>query len=368
MNTNDGAVLLTNNLDDTGGAQDSGLTVTGQVVLSGLNVVSAELLLSLGLGVTDGCNLGIAEGDLGDVHVFNNGGVQASDFLGNEDALLVTAVSQLNAGDDVAHCVDVAHAGVQALVSQDEAAIHGDALLLVAHVCGVRATTNSDQNDVSLEDLAVCQGDLSAVSVLLDLLEEGAGVELDAALLEGTLQDLDDCGVLVRDQVGQTLNDGDVHAHSVPHGCELATNHAAAEHDSALGQVVHLQSLGGGQDAALNGQTEGLGDRTGSQDDVLALVLHTVNGDGVLSGELALAGNDLDALHLQQASETLELTGNDAVLVVAHLAHLDGLQHGVNANLGGFACIFSQFGSVQVRLGGDAAGVQAGAADLFLLD
>ena len=102
VNTNDGAVLLTNNLDDTGGAQDSGLTVTGQVVLSGLNVVSAELLLSLGLGVTDGCNLGIAEGDLGDVDVFNNGGVQASDFLGNEDALLVTAVSQLNAGDDVA--------------------------------------------------------------------------------------------------------------------------------------------------------------------------------------------------------------------------------------------------------------------------
>ena len=72
VNTNDGAVLLANNLDDTGGAQDSGLTVTGQVVLSGLNVVSAELLLSLrARSNPTECNLGIAEGDLGDVDVWS---------------------------------------------------------------------------------------------------------------------------------------------------------------------------------------------------------------------------------------------------------------------------------------------------------
>ena len=368
MNTNDGAVLLADNLHDTGSTEDRGLTVTSQVVLSGLNVLSAELLLSLGLGVTNRSNLRVTEGDLGDVDVFNDGGVQASDFLSNEDTLLVTAVSQLNAGDDVTNSVDVANAGVQALVSQDEAAIHGDALLLVAHVCGVRATTNSDQNDLCLEDLAVSQGDLSTVSVLLNLLEEGAGVELDAALLERTLQNLDDCRVLVGNQVRQALDDGDVNAHSVPHGCELATNHAATEHDSALGQVVHLQCLSGGQHATLNGQTEGLGDRTGCQDNVLTLVLNTTDGDGVLSGQLTLAGDNLYALHLQQACKTLELTGDDAVLVIANLAHLDGLQYSVNANLGRLACIFSQLSSVQVRLGGDTAGVQAGAADLFLLD
>ena len=110
VNTNDGAVLLADNLHDTGSTEDSGLAVTSQVVLSGLNVLSAELLLSLGLGVTNGSDLRVTEGDLGDVHVFNDGGVQASDFLSNEDTLLVTAVSQLNAGErDVANSVDVAH-------------------------------------------------------------------------------------------------------------------------------------------------------------------------------------------------------------------------------------------------------------------
>ena len=64
VNTNDGAVLLADNLHDTGSTEDSGLTVTSQVVLSGLNVLSAELLLSLGLGVTNGSDLRV-EGDLG---------------------------------------------------------------------------------------------------------------------------------------------------------------------------------------------------------------------------------------------------------------------------------------------------------------
>ena len=50
MNTNDGAVLLADNLHDTGSTEDSGLAVTSQVVLSGLNVLSAELLLRGGGG------------------------------------------------------------------------------------------------------------------------------------------------------------------------------------------------------------------------------------------------------------------------------------------------------------------------------
>ena len=77
------------------------------------------------------------------------------------------------------------------------------------------------------------------------------------------------------------------------HRTRTATNHAATEHDSALGQVVHLQRLSGGQNATLNGQTKGLGDRAGCQDNVLTLVLNTTDGDGVLSGQLTLAGDNL---------------------------------------------------------------------------
>ena len=57
----------------------------------------------------------------------------------------------------------------------------------------------------------------------------------------------------------------------------------------------------------------------------LPLVLNTTDGDGVLSGQLTLAGDNLYALHLQQACKTLELTGDDVVLVIANLAHFDGL-------------------------------------------
>ena len=111
-------------------------------------------------------------------------------------------MSQLNAGDDVAHSVDVAHAGVQALVGQHEAAIHGDALLFVTHICSVGATANSNEHDVGLKYLTVCQGYLCTVSVLLNLLKESTSIELDAALLEGTLKNLDDGGIFVRNEVG----------------------------------------------------------------------------------------------------------------------------------------------------------------------
>ena len=214
---------------------------------------------------------------------------------------------------------------MQTLVSQHETAIHGDTLLFIAHTCGVGATANSDQNDISLKYLAVSQGDLSAVSVLLNLFEQGAGVELNTALLEGTLKHLNDGGVFVRNEVGQALNNGYIHAHCLPHGRELATDHAAAKHNSAVRQVIHLQCLSGSQHAPLNGQTKGLRNRARSEHNILTLVLRAVHGNGVFAGELTLTVNNLNTLHLQQAGETLELAPNDAVLVVANLTHLNGL-------------------------------------------
>jgi hypothetical protein len=121
-------------------------------------------------------------------------------------------VCKLYAGNNVADCVDVANAGVQTLVRNNEAAIKGDALFFVAQAIGVRATANSYKNDVSFKYLAVGQGNLCTVFVLLYLLEESTEVGLDAALLEFTLNNLDDCGVLVGYKVRQTFDDGYVYA------------------------------------------------------------------------------------------------------------------------------------------------------------
>src|SRR5690606_15656147 len=157
----DRAVLLADQLDEAGGAEDLGLAVAAEVVLVGLDLVLAQLLLGLLLGQAHGAELGLAVGDALDAGLDDRGRVQARDALGDVDALGEAAVGELEAGDDVAHGVDAGDVGLQGLlVREHEAAIHLDALLLVAHAGGVRATAHGDQQVVALEDLAVGEGDL----------------------------------------------------------------------------------------------------------------------------------------------------------------------------------------------------------------
>ena len=115
--------------------------------------------------------------------------------------------------------------------------------LFVAEVRRDGAAADGDEQEVGLEGLAVLEGDLDAVVVLLDALEEDAGGELDAALLEGALEGLDDRGVLVRNQRREAFDDRDVDAERLPDRSELDADHAAAEDDRALGDVVHGRGL-----------------------------------------------------------------------------------------------------------------------------
>ena len=69
-------------------------------------------------------------------------------------------------------------------------------------------------------------------------------------------------GVLVRDQGGQALDDGDVDAEGLPDGGELDADHAAAEDDRALGDVVHGEGFVGGDDLAADFQA---GERAASR-------------------------------------------------------------------------------------------------------
>ena len=122
------------------------------------------------------------------------------------------AVGQLQAGHDVADGVDVGQVGAQALVGEHEAAVHGDALLLVAEVGGGRAAADRDQQQLGLDGLAAGDGHPHAGLGALDLLERLADLEADAALAEGPLERLGGLLVLGRDQAGQRLHDGHVDA------------------------------------------------------------------------------------------------------------------------------------------------------------
>ncbi len=80
--------------------------------------------------------------------------VEAGDLLGDEDALLEAAVGELEAGDDVADGVDAVEVGAAALVGEHEAALHGDALLVVPEAVGRRAAADRDEQQLGLDHVA----------------------------------------------------------------------------------------------------------------------------------------------------------------------------------------------------------------------
>ena len=111
-------------------------------------------------------------------------------LLGDEDALGEADVGQLEAGAQVADRVDAGQVGLAVLVDQDEAAVHGDADLVVAETLGDRAAADGDEQQLGVEGLAVLEGDGDAGVGDLGVGEADAELEVDAALAEGALEPL----------------------------------------------------------------------------------------------------------------------------------------------------------------------------------
>ncbi|BCB84038.1 hypothetical protein Psuf_013510 [Phytohabitans suffuscus] len=109
---------------------------------------------------------------------------------------------ELEAGDDVADREDVGHAGAQAVVGEDEAALHLDPLLLVADAGRGRAAADRDEQQLSLERLAAGDRHADPVVGRLDLFERLAGLEADATLAECPLDRLRSLLVLGGEQPG----------------------------------------------------------------------------------------------------------------------------------------------------------------------
>ena len=85
--------------------------------------------------------------------------------------------------------------------------------------------------------------------------------------------------------------------------------------------------------------------------------------------QLALALDDLDLAARDQARQALPQAGDDLVLVRVDPGHVDALEAWPGRRTPAPSRAWSAISrGVQQRLGGDAAPVQAGAADLVLLD
>ena len=192
-------------------------------------------------------DLGVRVGDPRDAGLVDGARVEAGDVLGDEDALLEAAVGQLEAGDDVADGVHALDVGAAALVGEHEAALHGDALLLVAEPLGGGTAADGDQQQLGLDDVAALDGHGHAGVGVLDALERRAGAEVDLALAERPLERLGRRLVLDGHEPGECLDDGDLGAEAGPHARELAADDAAAEHDDRLGHPVEAQGVLGGE-------------------------------------------------------------------------------------------------------------------------
>ena len=147
-------------------------------------------------------------------------------------------------------------------------------------------------------------------------------------------------------------------------------DHAAAEHDHRGRDLVELERVvAGDHPLAVDVQAgQALGVRPGGQHDVPALVPLAVDLDrgGADQPAHALDEGDLPALH--QALQALVEPRDDAVLVLVDRGHVDAVEGGPDAELLALAAGVGDLGRVQQRLGRDAAAVQAGAAELVLLD
>ena len=176
--------------------------------------------------------------------------------------------------------------------------------------------------------------------------------------------------VFERDQVRQRLDDGDVGAERLPGAGELAADHAAAEDDRGGGQLVERERVLGGDDPLAVDLEAGqrLHERAGGQHDVLADDPLAVDLDRVRRDELAGALDVRDLGGLDQALQALVEPVDDAVLVGVDARHVDAEQLGLDAELLRLAGLVGDLAGVQQRLRRDAAAVQAGAAELVLLD
>lgn len=306
----------------------------------------------------------------GDTVVVDRNGLETGQTLRHQDALGEADVRELERRDQVTDGGDGRDVRAHVLVDQDVAAVDRDALLLVAQALRDRTAADRDEQHLGLELLAVGEGDLDAVGGVLGLREEGAQVELDAALAERALKQLGGVLVLERGEVLQTFDDRDVRTEGLPRGGELDADDAAAEHDRGLRNAVQDQRVVRGDDAvAVDLQArQRLRHGAGREEHVAALDALAVHVDRRRGGEAALT---LDVRHLAGGDEPLQAlvqARDDPVLVLVDGCHVDALEGGLDTELLAFAGLVGDLTRVQQSLGRNAPTVQAGTADLVLFD
>src|ERR1022692_4320410 len=315
-------------------------------------------------------NLGVAVGDPRHPVIVDRGDLQAAEPLGHHDPLGEPDVSQLGTRGEVADSGDRRHIRLAVAVDGDVAALHGHSRLRVAEPGRDRPAADRDEQQVGIDGGAALERDGHPGPGVLDSLEPGAGLLADAAPPEGPLQQLRARFLLGRQQMRQHLHDRDLGAERPPDAGELHSDDPAAKDHHRRRHLVEGEGLVAGDHALAvdgeAGQAAGLG--PGGQDDVRAL------DDGVPDLDLGrryeppVAFDDVDVPGRDQPLQALPQPGDYLVLVGVDPGHVDAFERGPHSEVAALPGHVGNLGGVQQRFRRDAAAVQAGTADLALLD
>ena len=356
---------------------DAGLGVAGEGKLADLDFVA--FLLGLGLGEAGAADLRIGVGAGGDAVAPDGAEGAAGDVGDGDDAAHGADVGELRqAGDDVADGVDAGLGGLLGFVDLDEAAIELDFRLLDADAFGARCAADGDEDFLSffLDGLAGGggPGDFDAGGRLLDLLDFAAGVDVDAALFEEACEFLGYFFVFGRHDARQEFNNRDFGSVAAEDRGELDADCAGADDEEGFRYLGDGENFDVGEDAVVGREAkDGFGGGAGGQDDVLGLELApgAVGGEGEgveaafgRAGERGESGDDGDLVFLHQKSEALGVLVDDGGFALEDVVPVE-LRGGdvVDAELGGVLEVVPDFCVEEQGLGGDAADVEAGAAE-----
>ena len=329
--------------------------------------------LRLSFGKAAPRDLGVGEDDGGD-----DGFVRAARFAGDDfhggAGLARGLVREHHAARDVANGVDGWVAGLLLVVDDEEALFVELGLgVFEAEVVAVRRAAHGDED-------AVVEFFLLLAFVLgddFDLLPGGGHfqdlrlhADLGEILLRVSHHGPGEVGVGPEENVIQRLDDGDFAAECGIDGAEFHADVAAADDEQRLGNLLHLQCLGGGHDARV-AEVKGLRQRgLGADgddgvvvgDELLASVGLDAQGVGTL--EVAAPVDDRDAALRRELRDAAGELRDDGVLPRAELVQLDLWCAERDAAMGGLLRRADGVGRVEERLRGDAAAVEAHAAEL----
>ena len=209
--------------------------------------------------------------------------------------------------------------------------------------------------------------DLQAV---LDRLHLHTQHQLHTAGLQLRFHEAGDILVQGPQQPVQHLHNGDRNAQAIEEGGEFHANDAATHNDDVLGARGHVQQAGGihhtGQVHAGNGDPGGAG-ASGHDQVVAGQVLTAGQMDRLPVRQGGVVGEHRDAVALLQEGHAVAQLLGDGVLPLDDFGVVEGDVVGADAEGGAVFGVVIDIGGVEQGLGGDAAPVQAGAAQLRLL-